>query len=141
MKRLDHFAAHIPLSSVLLFYLSVAALAQIISSSIVGSVTDATGAVVPRVSISVTNESTGIARQASSDESGGFVMPQLQPGNYRLAATAPGFRRYEVSSISLLVDQTLRVDVHLTLGDVAEQIEVAARGAQIESETSSRTGH
>ena len=118
-------------SSVLLFCVAIAGLAQIISSSIVGSVTDATGAVVPRVSIQVINESTGIARQASSDESGGFVMPQLQPGNYRLAATAPGFRRYEVSSISLLVDQTLRVDVHLTLGDVTEQIEVAARGAQI----------
>src|SRR5437870_12804414 len=105
MKRLDHFAAHIPLSSVLLFCVSVVALAQIISSSIVGSVTDATGAVVPRVSIRVTNESTGIARQAPSDESGGFVMPQLQPGHYRLAATASGFRPYQASWLPRVLDQ------------------------------------
>src|SRR5436190_18749995 len=106
MKRLDRFEARVHLSSVLLFLASVAALAQIISSSIVGSVTDATGAVVPRVSISVTNESTGIARQASSAESGRSDMPQPQPGNYRLAATAPGFRHYDVSSIPLVGDQT-----------------------------------
>src|SRR5437867_12211010 len=123
MKNLGRFAAF-PLC------LSAAALAQIISSSIVGAVTDATGAVIPRASITLTNESTGIARQASSDESGVFVLPQLQPGNYRLTATAPGFKRYEVSSISLLVDQTLRLDLLLTLGDVSEQIEVSARGAQ-----------
>src|SRR5882724_8692441 len=128
MKTLRHRWAYIFVSSLVLLYASIAAQAQIISSSIVGSVTDATGAVIPRVSVNVTNENTGLVRQAASDESGSFVMPQLQPGAYRLAATAPGFRRYEVSSISLLVDQTLRVDVHLTLGDVAEQIEVAARG-------------
>src|SRR3989442_10208610 len=93
----------------LLVFAAAAAPAQIISSSIVGRVTDATGAVLPRATITVTNQSTGVARQTASDETGGFVLPQLQPGSYRLTATAAGFKRYEVSSIPLPVDQTVRV--------------------------------
>jgi hypothetical protein len=79
-------------------------MAQIVTGSIVGSATYASGAIVPRVSISVTNLQTGVSRAISTDESGNFSAPQLPPGVYRVTATAEGFKRYEVNEVTLLVD-------------------------------------
>jgi hypothetical protein len=112
-------------------------MAQIVTGSIVGSATDASGAIVPRVSISVTNLQTGVSRAISTDESGNFSAPQLPPGVYRVTATAEGFKRYEVNEVTLLVDQTVRVDVALELGAINQSVQVEAAGAQIQSETSS----
>jgi hypothetical protein len=110
--------------------------AQIVSGTIVGTVTDATGAVVTNGSITATNESTGVARSAAADASGGYVLPQLPPGNYRVSISAPGFRTYDVSHVVLLVDQTVRVDAQLDLGEVTQRVEVSAQTAQVDSETS-----
>jgi hypothetical protein len=111
--------------------------AQIISSSIVGTATDSTGAVIPQAKVTVVNADTGAARNVNTNENGGYVVLQLQPGNYRLNATATGFKRYDVTSIVLPVNQTLRVDIHFEVGEVSQQLEVTAAGALIESETSS----
>ena len=110
--------------------------AQIVSGTIVGAATDATGAVVTNGRITATNESTGIARSTTTDVSGGYVLPQLPPGNYRISVSAPGFRSYDVSHVALLVDQTVRVDAQLQLGEVTERVEVSAQAAQVDSETS-----
>lgn len=115
---------------------SVAA-AQIVSSNIVGSVTDATGAMVPGVNLIVTNQSTGVARTATTGPDGAFVFPQLAPGTYTITASAQGFKKYEAAGLVLPVNQTLRSDVRLTVGDVAEQVRVEASGLRVESETSS----
>ncbi len=110
---------------------------QIVSGTIVGTATDATGSVVPKASIVVTSQSTGISRTAASDDSGNFAFPQLPPGEYRLSATATGFKKYDVSGIVLLVNQTSRVEVKFEVGAVSEQVQVEARAAQVQSETSS----
>jgi hypothetical protein len=110
--------------------------AQIVSGTIVGTATDATGAVVANAKIVATNEGTGVTRTTVAVGSGVYAVPQLPPGNYRITASAPGFSTYEVSHIVLLVDQTVRVDVHLRVGEITQQVEVSARGAQVESETS-----
>src|SRR5689334_7748337 len=110
--------------------------AQIISGTIVGTATDASGSLVANAKITATNESTGVLRSTATDSSGGYVLPQLPPGNYKLSASAPGFSTYDVSHIVLLVDQTARVDVHFELGAVNQQVEVQATAAQLDSETS-----
>lgn len=110
---------------------------QVISSSIVGDVADASGASVPGAVVLVTNVSTAAVRQAVSDANGAYVLPQLPPGNYRLSATHAGFKRYEVSSVNLPVGQTVRVDVAFVVGDVTEQVQVSAAAPLLESETSS----
>ena len=110
--------------------------AQIVSGTIVGTATDATGAVVAGAKITATNESTGTARSTTTDPSGGYVLPQLPPDNYKMTISVPGFRAYEVSHIVLLVDQTVRVDARLQVGEVTQQMEVAAQAAQVDSETS-----
>jgi outer membrane receptor protein involved in Fe transport len=111
--------------------------AQIVSSGIVGTATDPSGAVVPHAAISVTSEDTGSSRATQADESGHFSVPQLLPGAYRLTATATGFKKYEVTGIVLRVDETARVDVHFEVGAVTQEVLVEAAGAQVQSETSS----
>ncbi|HZT34054.1 MAG TPA: TonB-dependent receptor [Bryobacteraceae bacterium] len=109
---------------------------QIVSGTIVGTTADATGAVVAGARITAANESTGVARSTMTDSSGGYVFPQLPPGNYKISVSAQGFRTYEVSHVVLLVDQTVRVDARLELGEVSERVEVSAQAAQVDSETS-----
>src|SRR5215831_3423020 len=88
------------------FFFSSAALAQIVSGTLVGNATDATGAVVPKASVTATNESTGVTRTTLTDDSGYFTLAQLPPGEYRVAVTAEGFKKSEVSGIVLPVSQT-----------------------------------
>lgn len=110
---------------------------QVISSSIVGDVADASGAAVPGATIVVTNTGTAATRQIVSDANGSYVFAQLPPGNYQIVASLAGFKRYEVSSINLPVNQTIRVDIAFSVGDVAEQVQVTAAAPLLESETSS----
>src|SRR6266498_3175009 len=81
---------------------------QIVSGTIVGTVTDVSSAVISNARITVRSEATGFSRGGVSDSSGNFVFPQLPPGKYRISANAPGFSTYEESDIILLVDQTVR---------------------------------
>jgi outer membrane receptor protein involved in Fe transport len=121
----------------LLLVAAVGGVAQIVSGTLVGTATDASGAVVPDARITATNLATGISRSVLTDASGGYTLAQLPPGTYRVTASAAGFSTYEVSGIVLLVDQTARVDVRLELGAVNQEVRVAAAGAQVQSETSS----
>ncbi|MBM3728742.1 MAG: TonB-dependent receptor [Acidobacteria bacterium] len=118
-------------------WLAASAYAQVISSSIVGTVLDPTGAAVPGAQVTVSNQATGISRTAPSDPQGAFVLPQLSPGMYSVTAKVGGFKLWEAQGLVLPVNQTLRVDVQLTVGDVTEQVRVEASGLRLESETSS----
>ena len=121
----------------LLIFLASRLAAQVISSSIVGDVLDSSGAAMPGVVVTVTSASTGAAREISTDATGAYVFPQLNPGLYQLTANHPGFKRYEVTNIVLLVSQTVRVDIRLQVGEVNEQVRVTAQAVQLEGETSS----
>ena len=124
------------LTALVLACLCGIARAQIVAGTLVGTATDATGAMVAGARITATNESTGVARSTTTDAAGGYVLPQLPPGNYKLSAAAPGFSAYDVSHIVLLVDQTVRVDARLQVGEMTQQVEIAAQSAQVDSETS-----
>ncbi|MGH9665489.1 MAG: TonB-dependent receptor domain-containing protein, partial [Bryobacteraceae bacterium] len=115
---------------------ATAAFGQIVSGTIVGRASDASGALVPGATVAVKNVATGLERAATTDGGGNFVFAQLAPGTYSLSATAAGFKKYSVSRIELLVDQSARVDVHFELGAVNQEVEVTAAAAQIDSETS-----
>ncbi len=88
-------------------------LAQTPSASVVGRVTDASGAVVPAVTIKVLNVDTRVSRQSASNDVGDFTVPYLNPGRYELEASRTGFRSYRHSQFVLEVGQTLRLDLRL----------------------------
>ncbi len=107
------------------------------TASIVGTVRDSSGAVVPKITIQVRNEATNISRTATSSASGDYSVPLLQPGIYEVSANAPGFRKVAYSHITLEVNQTVRVDVGLTLGGLQSEVQVTAAAPLLQTDTSS----
>ncbi|MCC6588085.1 MAG: TonB-dependent receptor [Bryobacterales bacterium] len=103
-------------------------------SSVLGSVTDESGAIVPNATISVTNTGTQQKRTIQSGETGTFEVTALEVGSYEVMAEAPGFRKTTVRGIVLEVDQRARVDVKLQLGEVTQQVEVQAGALQIQTD-------
>ena len=106
-------------------------------STILGTVQDASGAVVSNVTMTVTNESTNFSRQITTNEEGDYVATDLDPGTYSVTAQAPGFKRYIRSGLELRVDQRLRIDVGLTLGEVTEQIQVIGQTPLVDADATS----
>ena len=94
------------------------------TGALTGSTTDATRAAVPGVAISLTNEATGEVRSAFSNESGSYAFPLLAPSSYRLEATLMGFKTSVRSGIRISVTETIRLDVQLEIGGLAETVTV-----------------
>jgi len=123
----------------LLLLASTAALvlAQSFTGSILGTVKDSTGAVIPQAQIVIANVGTGARTEARTDSSGAYIAPLLQPGNYSVEVSAPGFKKFHQDGIVLQVQQQARVDVALMVGEVTESVIVSADAALLETTTSS----
>jgi hypothetical protein len=113
--------------------------AQEIAGSIRGAVLDASGAAVSGARVSAEQAETGLARSTRSDAQGAYVFVELPVGHYRIEAEAKGFQKYVQDGISLDVDQTATVTVHLRIGTPTESVHVAADASQIET-TSTNLG-
>src|SRR3954468_23397760 len=122
-----------------LFWLGtgVLLLAQSVTATLVGTITDQLNATVPRATVALTTLGTNVKRTVITNESGDFTIPGLAPGTYQLIASHPGFKQTVVDRVELLVNQTARVDVSLQVGAVAESVEVTAASPLVASETSS----
>jgi len=95
------------------------------TATIVGTVTDSSGAVVPSAQLTLVNEATGVARQATADPAGRFDFIRLPVGNYLLAATVTGFKRSEMRSVNLTAEQTLQLNLVLELGEVTQSVDIS----------------
>ena len=114
------------------------AYAQSSATSVVGRVSDPTGAVVAGAAITVTNLDTNLTRQATSSELGDYTLPFLQPGRYRLEAGHAGFRAYKRPELKVELDQALRVDIALELGQTTESVTVSDTPPALNTENGSR---
>jgi hypothetical protein len=111
--------------------------AQEISASIRGTVTDESGAMVSSTKVRAIQSETGLQRSTLSDFQGAYVLVELPVGHYRLEAEAKGFKKYVQEGISLDVNQTAAVAIHLTVGTPTQQVEVRADALIIESTSTS----
>ena len=111
--------------------------AQATRGVIVGRVSDPAAAVVQEAKVTLSNENTGITTATMTGTQGDYVFTNVEPGVYRVTVAAPGFKMAVVRNVNVFVDQTVRVDVQLDLGDVATQVEVQATLPVVQSETSS----
>ncbi len=111
-------------------------LAQTAFGTIVGNVTDETGAVIPGVTVTVTNEGTGAVRTMTTNELGGYTVVSLQPAVYTVDGELSGFSKAVQSNVRLEVNQTLRVDLSMRIGQVTEVIEVTAALPQLQTDSS-----
>ena len=112
-------------------------LAQRITGTIRGTISDPSGALVPAASVTVRQVETGLTRTTSSDHTGNYLLLELPVGHYSLEITAKGFRKYLRDGISLNVNETAVIPVRLTLGTETEQIQVMGDAQLIQSTVSS----
>src|SRR5437016_3637951 len=109
--------------------------------SIVGIVTDCTGAVVPRVTVVaratviVTNAATNTFRETVTSEAGKYVFHELPAAMYGLSIKQPGFRTYRQDGITVGVSQAITQDVMLQIGEVTETVEVHADASMLKTES------
>ena len=119
----------------LAFLLLFAASAFAQEATIVGTVTDPTGAAVPNANISITNTDTGIVRTITTASDGQYAAPQLHIGHYVVKAEASGFKVGERKDISLQVGDRTRIDFALQVGNAQETITVEANPVAVQTES------
>src|SRR6516165_10986344 len=105
------------------------------TGTILGTVTDSTGAIVPNVKVTVTNTATKVVFQTITNSSGDYNAPSLNPGTYTVSAEANGFQKTVVSSFTLTVNQHARVDLSLKPGAVSETITTTAQAVALDTDT------
>jgi Carboxypeptidase regulatory-like domain/TonB dependent receptor len=104
--------------------LPAAAQSQAINGSIEGTVRDNSGAILPGVTVTVTNTDTGAERVVVTNEEGVYRAPLLPLGTYQVKAELQGFKKFEQQGISLSAGQTVLTNVTLSVGNVAETVTV-----------------
>ncbi len=108
--------------------------AQLLYGSLVGNVTDGTGAVIPGASVTITNEGTGETRTGESNASGTYSFSTVGTGSYRIEVQADGFRSHTETEVPVGVNDVTRVDVDLQIGEVTEVVEVSATAARLQTD-------
>ena len=96
------------------------------TSAIVGQVSDASGAAVPKATVTVTNKETGLRRSASTDDSGRFNFPQLKPGAYSVRSEAEGFEPQQNDAVSAALGQKQTVDFRLKIAQSNQTVEISS---------------
>lgn len=110
--------------------------AQAITGRISGTVTDPAGAVLPNVSVTVTNEATNLARTVTTDGDGFYTMTNLPAGNYSVAVEQSGFKKFLKNGNNLTADGRLTVDLALETGEVTETVEITSAVGETVNTTS-----
>src|SRR5262249_20664503 len=113
------------------FFMSVAVLvclmkpthtfAQTSNATLGGTISDASGALIPGVTITATNSQTGIVNSVVSNESGAYQFASLQTGTYKVSAELPGFRTQTYGDVALGVSQQVRLNFTLQVGSIAQE--------------------
>jgi hypothetical protein len=103
------------------------------TAQISGSLQDQSGAVLPGVEVTARQTETGITRTTITNETGSYALPNLPLGPYRLEASLPGFRTFVRTGIVLQVNSNPTINIVLEVGQVSEQVEVAANAGLVET--------
>ena len=113
-----------------------AASAQTTTGSIVGTVTDTTGAMVANATVTISNVDTGITTKTVTDSSGNYVVTPLAVGHYSVTVEAPGFKKSVNGGITLNVQDRIGVNVVLEVGQITETVEVVGAAPALQTDTS-----
>jgi hypothetical protein len=106
-----------------------------ITGTISGIVTDASGSIVPDVTVTAINTQTGIHSVAKTDAKGFYSFPDLAVGTYNLQVEQKGFKTYEKDGIVIDANSSIRVDVQLEIGTIAEKVTVSSDVVQVETQS------
>src|SRR5438874_573179 len=112
------------------------AAAQAVTGTILGRVTDGSGAIVPGVTVTLTNTGTKLTRVVTTDTNGEYTAPSLPTGDYSVAAEIPGFKSVTMSNVDLGVDQHVRIDIKLEVGALSETVTIQAMSPLLQTSSS-----
>jgi Carboxypeptidase regulatory-like domain len=107
---------------------------QAVSATLLGNVTDNTGAAVPNAEVQILESATGIAHAGATNESGNYTFPDLTPGTYSVSVESKGFKKETRASVDVVVNTTTRVDLTLQPGSVNESVIVTAAPAIMQTD-------
>src|SRR5690348_13686226 len=120
MSKLSHLVV------ILLGAVSCGLSQDVQSATLVGTVTDHTGAVIPGATVAVTNTQTQVVSRGVSNSEGAYYIPFLANGSYNVTIEAAGFKKYVRNGITLQGGQNPRIDVQLEVGSLTDVVEVTA---------------
>jgi hypothetical protein len=105
------------------------------TATLSGTVTDPSGAVIPNAHIAVHSLATGAVRVVNSDSAGLYVVPSLQPGDYKVEVTATGFSTFTLEKVTLDVDREVTENVQMAVSSAGETVQVQSATQEIEAQT------
>ncbi len=116
-------------------FTSAAAVNAQTTATLLGQITDPSGTPVAGAAVKVENTGTGLTRETRSNSAGEYLIPTIPTGVYQVTVTASGFKTFVQSGVQLPVEQNIRVDAHLQIGQVTETINVAANVVNVDTES------
>lgn len=108
--------------------------AQVLYGSVVGNVTDQTGAAIPGAEVTAINQETNVTRQVITGETGGYSFTTLRPGNYTVRVSMPGFKEFVRPGTPVTLNTVSRVDVVLEVGEVSETVTVLSGATLLQTD-------
>jgi len=105
------------------------------TATLLGTVTDPSGSVVPNATVTITNPATGVARTSATNDVGQYVFPSVQIGTYELKATAQGFKAHETKGIVLNASDRVLMDFQMAVGAISETVTVEATALNVQTDS------
>src|SRR3974377_318554 len=136
-RSVAHFLSRLSVPHVVvlaLLLVGVTFLASAQEGTIVGTVTDPSGAAVPNVTVTITQVATGRVNTFTTNDTGQFAAPSLPIGNYDLKVSASGFKMEERKGIVLNVSDRIRIDFQMKLGTASETVSVEANAVAVQAD-------
>ena len=124
----------LPIALLLLLTLPAAAGAQVLYGSLVGNVSDDTGAAVPGATVTIHNKGTGTSRDTTTDTTGAYRFDTVQPGMYSMTVQLTGFRTLTRPDIPVTLNTTARADAKLQVGQLTESVTVSGERALLQTD-------
>jgi len=136
-RRMGLFRTLLIMATICFFSMNLSAQ---FSSTLEGTVTDPTGALIPDAEVTITNVDSGVSRTTRTTSGGYFRVPSLTAGVYDVTVSLTGFKTMTQQNVTLEVQQTKNVPITLELGIVTEQVSVSAAPPQVETSEGSVSG-
>jgi hypothetical protein len=135
MKQLTLKSVRIVCCGLALLWLLHTAHGQVSSAEIGGTVSDSSGASIPGASVLIVNQGTGATRTTATNQSGAFVVPALEPGEYRITVEAASFKKAVADHVTLNVGDKRTLNFSLKIGEATQTITVSSSGELINATT------
>jgi hypothetical protein len=107
---------------------------QAVTATMLGTINDQSGAVIPKAHVTITEEKTGVSYKRDTNESGNYEFPNLAPGIYDVAAEQTGFQSAKSLAVTVTVNNSVRVNLSLAVGSTNQEVVVSAQGALLQTD-------